>query len=77
MTNQSQLKPLNTSGANSRTCREEQADESEEFLKLFGAKLKYMQGQKTMSGKWKTNLSLTLDFKINNTELCAFLIIGL
>ena len=37
-------------GATSRTCREEQRDESEEFLKLFGATMQYVQGQRTMSG---------------------------
>ncbi len=37
-------------GANCRTVREEQADESEEFLKLFGATLAYIQGARTASG---------------------------
>lgn len=37
-------------GANCRTVREEQADESDEFLKLFGATLSYIQGARTASG---------------------------
>ena len=37
-------------GANCRTIREEQADESEEFLKLFEPSLTYIQGARTASG---------------------------
>ena len=37
-------------GANCRTVREEQADESEEFIKLFGPSLAYIQGARTASG---------------------------
>ena len=37
-------------GANCRTIREEQADESDEFLKVFGSSLTYLQGQRTASG---------------------------
>jgi len=37
-------------GATCRTVREEQADETEEFLKIFGASLVYVQGQRTASG---------------------------
>ncbi|XP_023344300.1 protein flightless-1 isoform X2 [Eurytemora carolleeae] len=37
-------------GANCRTIREEQGDESEEFLKIFGPNLTYVQGQRTASG---------------------------
>ena len=37
-------------GATCRTTREEQADESEEFLKLFEPSLTYIQGARTASG---------------------------
>ena len=37
-------------GANGRTIREEQADESEEFLELFGNSLTVIQGARTASG---------------------------
>lgn len=37
-------------GAKCRTTREEQGDESEEFLGLFGGKLSYIQGARTASG---------------------------
>ena len=37
-------------GATCRTVREEQADESEEFLKLFGSSLEYVAGARTASG---------------------------
>jgi len=37
-------------GANCRTIREEQADESDEFLKVFGGSLSYVGGARTMSG---------------------------
>jgi len=37
-------------GANCRTAREEQGDESEDFLKLFGTSLEYAPGQRTASG---------------------------
>ena len=37
-------------GANCRTAREEQADESEDFLKLFGPNLEYAAGARTASG---------------------------
>ncbi len=37
-------------GANYRTAREEQGDESEEFLGLFGGAVDYMQGARTASG---------------------------
>ena len=37
-------------GANCRTIREEQGDETEEFLKVFGPTLSYVQGQRTASG---------------------------
>ena len=39
-------------GANCRTIREEQGDESEEFIHLFGdsASLDYIQGARTASG---------------------------
>ena len=37
-------------GATCRTTREEQADESEEFLKLFEPSVTYIQGARTASG---------------------------
>ena len=37
-------------GANCRTAREEQADESEEFLKLFEGNMQYLEGARTASG---------------------------
>ena len=37
-------------GANCRTIREEQADESEDFLSLFGGEAAYVQGARTASG---------------------------
>ena len=37
-------------GANGRTIREEQADESEEFLGLFGGEITVVQGARTASG---------------------------
>uniref|UniRef100_A0A0K2U430 Gelsolin-like domain-containing protein n=1 Tax=Lepeophtheirus salmonis TaxID=72036 RepID=A0A0K2U430_LEPSM len=37
-------------GANGRTVREEQGDESEEFLQLFGGHIDYIQGAHTTSG---------------------------
>jgi len=37
-------------GANCRTAREEQRDEAEDFLQLFGASLEYMTGARTASG---------------------------
>ncbi|TRY63076.1 hypothetical protein TCAL_04910 [Tigriopus californicus] len=37
-------------GAECRTAREEQADESEEFLELFGTTLEYAKGARTASG---------------------------
>ena len=37
-------------GANGRTIREEQADESEEFLSLFGGEITLEQGARTASG---------------------------
>ena len=46
-------------GANCRTIREEQGDESEEFLKIFGPNLTYVQGQRTASGMY------TVQFEIN------------
>jgi hypothetical protein len=37
-------------GANCRTAREEQGDETEEFIKLFGPSLTYTAGARTLSG---------------------------
>lgn len=37
-------------GANCRTAREEQADESDEFVELFEANMDYIQGARTASG---------------------------
>ncbi len=38
-------------GANCRTAREEQGDETEEFIKLFGPSLTYTAGARTLSGR--------------------------
>ncbi len=40
----------NLLGATCRTQREEQNDESDEFLELFGASLMYIEGARTISG---------------------------
>ena len=40
----------NSLGANCRTAREEQADENEDFLKMFGGSLEYLTGARTASG---------------------------
>lgn len=37
-------------GAECRTIREEQADESEEFLNLFDSAIEYLEGGRTSSG---------------------------
>lgn len=37
-------------GAECRTVREEQGDESEEFLNLFDSKIEYLEGGRTTSG---------------------------
>ncbi|XP_022250914.1 protein flightless-1 [Limulus polyphemus] len=37
-------------GAQCRTIREEQGDESEEFLELFGSEITYIEGGRTLSG---------------------------
>jgi hypothetical protein len=42
----------NMLGASCRTQREEQADESEEFLALFNKRLRVIDGSRTETGFW-------------------------
>jgi hypothetical protein len=39
-----------TLGARCRTIREEQGDESQEFLELFDGRITYIEGGRTLSG---------------------------
>ena len=61
-------------GAQSRTHREEQADESEEFLNLFDNDITYIEGGRTASGFFTVEEMVVIYIKIFLDIYNSFLI---
>lgn len=62
-------------GAECRTIREEQNDESEEFLNLFDSSLEYLEGGRTSSGFYTVEDVVSILLKQNHNFVLVILIL--